>query len=76
MRPIVTLLTESEVIDLIDLQTAMTCLEGAYQAQAEGLITAHPPAMMRSDGGLLILRSGGLPERHRYGTRIATGPSA
>src|SRR5207244_3977537 len=72
----VTLLSESEVIDLIDLQSAMACMETAYKAQAAGQITAYPPAMMRSDGGLLIMRSGGLPERHHYGTRIATGPEA
>lgn len=72
----VTLLTESDVADLIDLASAMECMESVYQEQARGQVTASPPSMVRSGGGLLLIRSGGLADAHHYGVRISTGPNA
>src|SRR5438105_2338907 len=68
------LFKESEVSDLIDLPAAVECMRRAYEEQSRGEIVPWPPSLMRSDRGLLILRSGGLPNQHRYGVRVSTGP--
>ncbi len=70
----VRILSSADTADLIDLPSAMECIERAHLAQARGSITAWPPSLMRSGGALLILRSGGLAEQARYGVRVTTGP--
>jgi alanine dehydrogenase len=70
----VRILASSDVEDLVDLPGAIECLTAAFASQARGGIAAWPPSLMRSDGSLLILRSGGMAETHRYGVRVTTGP--
>jgi ornithine cyclodeaminase/alanine dehydrogenase-like protein (mu-crystallin family) len=68
------MLKSSEVEDLLDLPGTIAVLEQVSHEQAAGGVVPWPPSLMRSDGALLILRSGGLPARHRMGARITTGP--
>jgi ornithine cyclodeaminase len=70
----VRILTSADTVDLIDLPAAIECLDRAHTEQARGSVAAWPPSLMRSGGALLILRSGGLAERGRYGVRISSGP--
>src|SRR5438552_677073 len=70
----VRILANAHVEELIDLPLAIECLTAAFASQAEGGIAAWPPSLMRSDGSLLILRSGGMANSHRYGVRVTTGP--
>ncbi len=67
-------LASSDVEDLIGLPEAMECMRATFEDQARGGIAAWPPSLMRSDGALLILRSGGLADNHRMGVRVTTGP--
>ena len=70
----VRILSSADTADLIDLPSAMACLERAHLEQARGSIAAWPPSLMRSGSALLILRSGGMAEQARYGVRVTTGP--
>ena len=68
------MLTASDVEDLVDLPGAIACLEQTFLSQARGEVTAWPPSFMRTGGGILLLRSGGLAGVGRMGVRISTGP--
>ncbi len=68
------LFKSSDVEDLVDLRQAMACIEEVCREQASGEVVAWPPSLMHSGGGLLILRSGGLPARGKMGVRVTTGP--
>ncbi|HZT09192.1 MAG TPA: hypothetical protein VFC51_19385 [Chloroflexota bacterium] len=70
----VRVLTSADVEDLVTFDDAVACLETAFCVQAKGGVAAWPPSLMRSDGALLILRSGGIAGQHRMGVRVTTGP--
>src|SRR3954452_22817407 len=70
----VRILSNSDVEDLVALPAAIECLTAAFATQATCGIAAWPPSLMRSDGSLLIMRSGGMENSHRYGVRVTTGP--
>ena len=70
----VRILSAADVVDLVDLPTAVSVLESVAREQADGGVVAWPPSLMKSGGAILVLRSGGLPGRGRMGVRVTTGP--
>src|ERR1051325_606058 len=67
----VRLLTRADVEDLVDLPTAMDCMERLYRDQGAGQVSAQPPTAMRSDDAMMMVRAGGLAGQHRLGFRIS-----
>jgi len=69
---VVLILAESEVVDLVDLKSAMLAFKRVFEQQAHDQLVAWPPQHLTGLGASLQVRTGHLAGQGRLGVRTST----